>query len=147
MDDLHRVFAVIESVKSQLTHEIERGLRNHDIQKATWALAGKDACDRIRNGIQYDEKQKDFATQRDEEMIEQQKSRATRRAEQRAIRDSQKIAAPSPQLDLPLTENPSPVLTGAPDSVARNHIRELHQSRKRLLRAIDARQFQNRKSG
>jgi hypothetical protein len=138
--DLEKVFGVIESVKEQLTREIERGLRQHDIAKATWALAGKEACDRVRTAISCQGAQQDYAEQREAEMIQRQQARAARRAAQKAARDAEQAS-----LDLEIP-TPDPLPESAPE--IHTEIQKLHQSRTRLLRAIDARQFQQRrKSG
>ena len=136
--DLESIFAVIESVKEQLTREIERGLRQHDIAKATWSLAGKEACDRVRTALSCHQARQDYAEQRDAEMIARQQARKDRRAAQRAIKEAEK----NRQVEIPL---PDSLPESAPAPEVHTEIQKLHQSRSRLLRAIDARQFQERR--
>jgi hypothetical protein len=50
-----QVMGIIESVEGQLQRDIERGLRQKDLNKATWALAGKEACERIRDSLRATE--------------------------------------------------------------------------------------------
>lgn len=145
--DLEAFFGVIESVKEQLTRDMERGLRQSDISKATWALAGKEACDRVRNALASYGAQQDFAAQRDEEIIKRQKERADRRAAQRALKESQALADAEMELESAAREIES-LPDSPPAAEIRTEIEKIHQSRTRLLRAIDARQFQQRrKSG
>ncbi len=50
--NLQAVFDMLEDVRVRYQREEDQGLRQHDMEKARFALAGKDACDRIKTEIE-----------------------------------------------------------------------------------------------
>jgi len=45
--------AVVSDIREQMEREIEQGVLQHDLYKATAALGGKDACDRILRALRF----------------------------------------------------------------------------------------------
>ncbi len=50
--DLQVIFDMLKDVRERYQREEDQGLRQHDMEKARAALAGKDACDRIKTEIE-----------------------------------------------------------------------------------------------
>jgi len=50
--NLQDIFDMLSDVRDRFQREEDQGLRQHDMHKATVALAGKDACDRIKTDIE-----------------------------------------------------------------------------------------------
>lgn len=59
--ELSRLFQWIADVRSQFTREIDQAILKRDLYQGVEALGGRDACDRIREQI-------DFGLQRDRNM-------------------------------------------------------------------------------